>query len=712
MHKLKWIFAVFALTLLTLNFGLAAAPPARAAPPTPAPESPTNQVARQFREYCLHESTDHGARLLDDVELPKTSPEQAAKLLASLQPDGSWPDIDYASQARSSWPPATHLTRALGLTVYARRPATAPADAAAAIAAVHRTLAYWKSHDYQCPNWWYNQIGVPKILGNTALLLNTDLSSDERAYITATVLPRAKVGAMTGQNKVWLAANGLMRAALTADEPALRQAADVIQSELTSSTAEGIQPDFSFHQHGPQQQFGNYGMAYAVEMTRWATVLRNTPFAFPPAKITLLSNYLLQGESWITWRGAMDISACGRQLFPNSPVSKAGVIAGTLRAMALADAPRAPDYLAFVTRNASATAPNDLVGTRYYYRSDYLLHRRPDEMISLKMSSTRVIGGETVNNENLSGLHLADGATFFYCSGREYDDIFPAWNWHLIPGTTSTLDNSSLTWPATPDLKKNTEFAGAVTDGAFACAAMDFHRDSLAAKKAWFFYNDTLLCLGTAITSNSPDPVVTTINQCLFKPPVRAQIQGTASTLTEINLQLANPDWLENDGLRYTPLNAPTLLVKGSSQTGNWKKVFNTPATPKDDVKQNVLTLTVPHGARPQDAQYAYAVTPAGSAPDIDIVANLATVQIAAFGTGNSKCTAAVFYGPAMISARELVLTTDGPCLLLITPTRVTVCDPTQKRKTLRLGINDKSAIVNLPQGGDAGKSVEVPGMR
>ena len=77
-------------------------------------ETPTEQVARQFREYCLHESTDHGERLLDDSELPKTSPNQAAKLLATLRDDGSWADVDYASQDRSSWPPSAHLTRALG----------------------------------------------------------------------------------------------------------------------------------------------------------------------------------------------------------------------------------------------------------------------------------------------------------------------------------------------------------------------------------------------------------------------------------------------------------------------------------------------------------------------------------------------------------------------------------------------------------------------
>jgi len=37
---------------------------------------------------------------------------------------------------------------------------------------------------------------------------------------------------------------------------------------------------------------------------------------------------------------------------------------------------------------------------------------------TLKMSSTRVIGAELVNSENLSGYHTADGALYLYREGR------------------------------------------------------------------------------------------------------------------------------------------------------------------------------------------------------------------------------------------------------------------------------------------------------
>ena len=65
---------------------------------------------------------------------------------------------------------------------------------------------------------------------------------------------------MTGQNKVWLAGNVLIRALLQNDWQLAKEARKVIASEITLGQKEGINADWSFHQHGPQQQFGNYGL--------------------------------------------------------------------------------------------------------------------------------------------------------------------------------------------------------------------------------------------------------------------------------------------------------------------------------------------------------------------------------------------------------------------------------------------------------------------
>ena len=85
---------------------------------------------------------------------------------------------------------------------------------------------------------------------------------------------------MTGQNKIWLAGNVLLRALLENDWKLVREARTVIGSEIMVGAGEGIQADWSFHQHGPQQQFGNYGLSFISNMGFYSEVFAGTSLAF------------------------------------------------------------------------------------------------------------------------------------------------------------------------------------------------------------------------------------------------------------------------------------------------------------------------------------------------------------------------------------------------------------------------------------------------
>ena len=56
-----------------------------------------------------------------------------------------------------------------------------------------------------------------------------------------------------------------MRGLLQDDFELVKAARDTIVSEIMTGMQEGIKSDWSFHQHGPQQQFGNYGLAFLTE---------------------------------------------------------------------------------------------------------------------------------------------------------------------------------------------------------------------------------------------------------------------------------------------------------------------------------------------------------------------------------------------------------------------------------------------------------------
>jgi chondroitin AC lyase len=675
-----------------------------------AAQSDTQQILARLRANCLNENIDTAlhpgtAGQPAEAELPRH--------LDDIRADGSWADIDYASRDPSVWPPSDHLTRVLTLLVHAREPDATPADAARSLAVAHRAMSFWIAHDFQCPNWWYNQIGVPNALGKIALLFGDDITDGERNYILNIAMVRSKVGAMTGENRIWLASNGLVRGALMNDDALVRAAAAVIEDEIQVTTDEGIQPDWSFHQHGPQQQFGNYGMSCAVELSRWASVFQGTAYAFSNQQLRILRSFLLRGEAWVAWRGTMDIGSCGRQFFPNSPRSKAGSLLAVMRTMSVVDLSHTKDYLAFVARNADSAIPvaNDLVGDTAFWRSDYVIHRRPDWMASIKMHSSRVIGGESINGENLSGAQLADGSTFFYQTGHEYDDIFPLWDWRKIPGTTELQTGTTPVWIKKTNQSTEPAFVGGVSDGLNGCAAMDFHRDGIQVKKAWFLRGDVMVCLGADITcADDSGPVMTTVNQCLLDDVVTVHDAGGASPVSGAWRRFDNAKRVHQGGFDYVFPQAESLLIDAEARTGNWARVFKSASTPKADATKNVFALCIDHGVSPRGASYAYYVMPDGGQPEhVTILSNSSIFQAVEVSDDKTPIhwIGIVFWSAGSGNFDGMPVTVDHPCLLLLrlmpNGCTATLADPTHKLSMLGLTIGGKAFNTQLPQNVDAG---------
>ena len=649
--------------------------------------------------------------------------KQIDKILSLLKPDGSFSDLDYSDRTRGGWKLSEHLSRLLSLTIAWKSTQNIYFQSPKLKFPLISVLDFWLKNDFINPNWWYPEIGVPKVLGQILVLLKDDLSEKEMTD-GLKIMERSKIS-RTGQNKVWLAENVIYSSLLTNDSKQIESAVQAITEEIVVTTNEGIQPDFSFHQHGPQQQFGNYGLAYAGDMTELAIVFGGTPYAFAPEKLSILRNYLLEGLKWVTYKNKFDISACGRQLFPNAQVGKASSLSTIYQTFALADPEFKSKYL---------SAMSDFEGNIHFNRSDMTIHRSKDFYASVKMASNRVAGAESCNSENIQGYYMGDGATFFYQSGDEYLDIFPFWDWKKIPGITTYQDERILPVLTATGYRIKSDFVGGVSNGTNGLAAMQYKREGITAFKSWFYFDDAIICLGSGISTDRDKVVTTAINQSLLKGEVLVSQNGKKLVLQNGVRNLEKVDWVIHDNWGYYFPGSAILNLENGVRTGAWNKVVE----PMSDkvLTTNIFQLWFDHGIKPGGATYAYAVFPKASAENIEkrgnqlkIITNTENIQ--AINSKDKNLTGVVFYksGSCQISP-VCTISADKPCIVLLDSHsgKETLCisDPTQLQSEIKLTLTGKtsfktggeinfepsekltSIVIRLPQGGEAGKTVVV----
>jgi len=249
-------------------------------------------------------ATEQSYLLTDEVKYT-TDGAGYFKLLAA---DGSWKDIDYREKQPAAWMPANHLYRVMQLArAYYKNHDAAYLDA------IHRAAAFWITNDIQCTNWWQNQINTPFVFSSLVIMLDKDANARELAYLNDVLAKRVPLKNPTGQNLIWQLDNQARIALIHQDYKAFAESITNMQSVITVSTKEGIQPDYSFHQHGAMLQFGNYGLHFVNSLLFWMTITANTPVAFAPEKQQILFDYCSKGLRWTVFKGGMDITAIGRQ---------------------------------------------------------------------------------------------------------------------------------------------------------------------------------------------------------------------------------------------------------------------------------------------------------------------------------------------------------------------------------------------------------------
>lgn len=594
------------------------------------------QLRENFKKVLLYGDTKTDTLLADLIQIKPepivsdqavvelqqrypADPKTVAGYVASLSADGSWADINYRDTKRSGWDAKRHAARVLELSKLYVAPGTAYYHSEYIWDGIVRALRYWFTTKPVCKNWWYNKIAMPKAFGEAFMLIGDRLEAADKA--AAIELMKASQLGMTGQNKIWLAGNVLMRAILEDNTALSEEAHQAIVSEITLGRLEGIKDDWSFHQHGPQMQFGNYGMSFINSMAFFGKLFRGTGYQFGERETAILSSFITEGFCWLIWNRQMDINGLGRQLFHNGPIHK-----GYAVAFAAADLGLSVSF----PKHA-----NPLVGHKHFQCSDYTVHRAPHWMASVRMSSNRVIGTELVNEDNLKGYYMGDGATYYYKQGDEYLNVYPFWDWRKIPGVTAYEDNAPMPNVNRTKSGNQTDLVGGLAAAHCGMTSMELKRDGLKAYKSWMMTDEFVACLGAGIASDSLLPVTTSVDQCLKREDLQVLTRKGWTTI-DGEQRLGGKDLrFYHNGTGYIVLGGDTCVAQAEMREGRWHDFMGTydPAT----VKGEVVSLHLRHGVCPDGGRYFYIVLPEATKDDVkqfnvakkvQIVRNDASAQI------------------------------------------------------------------------------------
>jgi chondroitin AC lyase len=678
------------------------------------------------------------ARYVDSI-LPPASAypflhQEAEKDAASLSADGSWPDIDYNASARSVWGTSDHLERVLSMAKSARIDRNEGHADAALEAKILLALKWWDDHDYRNPNWWWNEIGVPQLMGEIGNLMNGDIPQDELARMV-TIMKRSNWRRVpwTGANLTWGVGIEIARGLMENDPAALAEGFSRMYEEIRIVTQpeDGIEQDYSFHQHGQQLYNGGYGLDFANDVSRFISYGWGTRFQIPADRMTIFSAYLLDGEQWMIRGDGFDYAAVGREITraaltpgpkdqtggPISPVGFAYRMGHVLGLLAAEPTPRHEELHAFAARVQGQPDAPAFTGNRQFWCSDYMTQRGAGYFASVKMLSTRMLNNELVNSEGKKSVHMSDGANYLYLTGNEYRNIFPAWDWTKIPGTTA-IQGTLVTSEKDPIHTHGvTTFDGGVSDGTDGMAAMDLKRGSLTAKKAWFFFDASYAALGAGITlaGDTEHSVATDVNQPLLQGDV---LTGEASgpVTGAHSYDAAHRVWVEHDHVGYVFAPHTKIDLSAGPQTGAWSDIGTGPSEP---VTEPVFDLWIDHGTAPHDASYAYFVLPGATAEDaarfakrgdLDVLANTASVQ--AVYDRTLRVAEIAFREPGSLETPLGRVEVDHSCLLMVKKSdagwKVTASNPENQPLTLHVTVKGKQTAVELPGGNFAGSSVSV----
>ena len=642
--------------------------------------------------------------------------DSVAVIIGNQENNGSWDNIDYSITHRTLWEPLQHLRYLNQLSLGYTYPKSKFYLNEAVFHALRNGLKYWNERDPKSNNWWFNKIAAPQQLGAILILLehgNNELNPElEKRLIKQ--MHRGDPEKWTGANKLDIALHYIYRGCLLRDHNVLKKGVDESFYPIKFTTEEGLQHDYSYQQHGPQLYIGGYGTVFVQNEVLVATYLKGTSYALTGEKLKLLSKFILNTYVETLHGGYMDYSVNGRGISRENRLHDKDIVK-TLEKLKFIDPSRGKTYDRAIAKINKVDYKSKLPKNQNYHfwRSDFTIHKNNNYSFSVRTSSNRTSKTENGNKENLKGYFLSDGATNIRVSGDEYYNIFPVWDWNKIPGVTAPMVNEIPVRKAW-QIPGNSSFTGGVSNNVYGIHTYWLKDYGVHAKKAWFFFDDEIVCLGSNIRSYTTNPILTTIDQTTLGDNFKVFKKEKSEHI----------EWIINNETTYLFPRKNELQYTAGVQKGSWYEINNTQSS--HQVSKKVMTAWFDHGIKPDNASYEYIVVPGISneaqlkdynQKDIEVLYNEASIQAAK--SNQLSLLQMIFYEAGTFQHEGIKIRVDAPCALMLNykdpgNPEVYISDPSQTRNKIQLDIKIKKANYNLirtcnmPGGPYAGSSLKV----
>lgn len=598
---------------------------------------------------------------------------------------------------------------------------------------MHECIDFWmntmtRKYVYPGPsfaNWWACTIGRGIAIMPFLALAKGCIEDDILIELTEEHLYAARQmgpGLCTGTNAVWYAKQSIVKGAMLNDSSLIEEGAEIIRETMELKNAEattnavvdfggrggqeGIQVDGSYHMHGPK-----YYANYANSFEDFAIVnmyFKDTQFEMDDM-YDLIIDTVIDGWAWICRGPNGDVHQNGRvYISGGAPIYQEGKMNDgssmwitMLERMEWLYPERSEDIEQAIKYLLPYNDPEreHKIGNKYFYRSDYMTHHRAEWTAWTQMNSWRTYASEHNTVDAVEAYWFGFGSVFL----DKGDDLYAGsirglplfWDQTKIPGTTAS-EYVHLSNKSGETMSQTGTLVGGVSDGMYGMNAMYLaERAGVTAKKAWFWFDDEYVALGSGITSTSKYNTNTTVDN----RRLTTDIEVDGKVIENGKYELKDVSSVLQYGIGYVFPDKEDIVLEAGKVTGNYTKYQKSAGIDNTDYTTNMMTLYIPHGKYPKNDTYEYICVPDTDSEHlaeyvennpIEIAEN--TPEIQAVLQKELNIAGAVFYVPSKVSfSNGLAVESDSICCFMAREAdkklKLYVSNPYQGKTTVTLNV-------------------------